>query len=253
LEDTLLAEGKMRETILVAPDGNGPVYRFSEWANAFDGRQQMEDAIAFDLVRYIDAHYRTLGDPADRAIGGNSEGGYGAVDLALHHPDVFGAAVSVGGFFEIESGHPGIFGEGPRSTTYQLYYSPSRYVQTADGAQAAQALRFVIGVGTQDGSLYQDGVNFYHTLSRENVTAQLVSVPGSHTWLVWRGQMAVAFQAFESWRWRRAPGSRRSSLSGWWIWTIWVGAARARLSWPGCCCWWRAPSCAASAMRGCSQ
>ena len=31
--------GKMRETILIGADGNGPVYRFSEWANNFDGRQ----------------------------------------------------------------------------------------------------------------------------------------------------------------------------------------------------------------------
>jgi len=37
--DALMMAGKMRETILIGADGNGPVHRFSEWANSFDGRQ----------------------------------------------------------------------------------------------------------------------------------------------------------------------------------------------------------------------
>jgi enterochelin esterase-like enzyme len=196
IEDALLTESKMREAMLVSPDGNGPVYRSSLWANTFDGRQRMEDAIAFDLVRYIDAHYRTLADPADRAIGGNSDGGYGAINLALHHPEVFGAAASAGGYFEMELGKPGFVGVGSGSAAYQLYNSPSRYVQTPDGAKAAHVLRLVICVATKDG-FYQDGVNFYHILLRANITAQLVTLPGSHVWSVWRSEMAIAFQAFD--------------------------------------------------------
>jgi S-formylglutathione hydrolase FrmB len=37
--DAPMMAGKMRETILIRADGNGPVHRFSEWANGFDGRQ----------------------------------------------------------------------------------------------------------------------------------------------------------------------------------------------------------------------
>jgi S-formylglutathione hydrolase FrmB len=65
----------MRDTILVLPDGNGSITRSSEWANSFDSRQLMEDAIAQDLVAYVDAHFRTLAAPSYRAIGGLSEGG----------------------------------------------------------------------------------------------------------------------------------------------------------------------------------
>jgi putative esterase len=60
-EDALLAAHLIHETIIVAPDGNGPLYKVSAWANSFDGRQRMEDAIATDLVGYVDAHYRARG------------------------------------------------------------------------------------------------------------------------------------------------------------------------------------------------
>src|SRR6185312_464854 len=93
--NVLISTGKMREAILVAPDGNGKVYPVSEWANSFDNRQRMEDSLVNDLVPYIDKHYRTLADPAHRAIAGISDGGFGAVNIALHHPDVFGTALSL--------------------------------------------------------------------------------------------------------------------------------------------------------------
>ena len=61
--------------------------------------QNMEDAIVDDLVPYVDAHYRTIADPANRTLAGISDGGYGAANIALHHPDVFGKVLSLGGFF----------------------------------------------------------------------------------------------------------------------------------------------------------
>ncbi len=68
--DTLIARGKIPELILILPDGNGRPGETSEWGNSFDGRQLMETFVAFDLVRYVDRHYRTLADAAHRAIGG---------------------------------------------------------------------------------------------------------------------------------------------------------------------------------------
>src|SRR5256886_14457119 len=47
--------------------------------------------IARDLVRHVDSTYRTLADRRHRGIAGLSMGGYGAVTIALEHPDVFSA------------------------------------------------------------------------------------------------------------------------------------------------------------------
>jgi S-formylglutathione hydrolase FrmB len=45
---------------------------------------------ARDVVQHVDASFRTLTDPASRAVGGLSMGGHGALQLALTYPGVFG-------------------------------------------------------------------------------------------------------------------------------------------------------------------
>jgi S-formylglutathione hydrolase len=50
-----------------------------------------EDAISKDLVGYVDAAYRTIAKPSSRGIAGHSMGGFGAVNAAMHHPEIFGA------------------------------------------------------------------------------------------------------------------------------------------------------------------
>jgi len=100
--DALIASGKIPELILILPDGNGRPGETSEWGNSFDGGQLMETFVAVDLVRYVDRHYRTLADPAYRGIGGLSMGGFGAMNIAVHHPDIFGFVISLGGYYHAE-------------------------------------------------------------------------------------------------------------------------------------------------------
>ncbi|MBP7779549.1 MAG: esterase family protein [Acidobacteria bacterium] len=51
--------------------------------------------ITTELVPMIDAKLRTFPAPEQRMIFGSSLGGYGAVDLAVAHPDVFGLCASI--------------------------------------------------------------------------------------------------------------------------------------------------------------
>jgi pimeloyl-ACP methyl ester carboxylesterase len=60
-----------------------------------------EDAIATDLVAYVDGAYRTLPTAASRGMAGHSMGGFGALSIAMHHPEVFGAVYAMS---------PGLFG-----------------------------------------------------------------------------------------------------------------------------------------------
>lgn len=50
-----------------------------------------EDYITNELVSYVDSHYRTLAKASARGIAGHSMGGYGALRIALKHPDIFSA------------------------------------------------------------------------------------------------------------------------------------------------------------------
>ena len=48
-----------------------------------------EDYIVFDLVEFIDSAYNTIPSREKRAIMGHSTGAFGAMYLALKHPDVY--------------------------------------------------------------------------------------------------------------------------------------------------------------------
>jgi enterochelin esterase-like enzyme len=78
-----------REAIVVLPDSktahNGSMYSSSMTTGDF------ERFIAEDVVKYIDAHYRTLPNRASRGLVGHSMGGYGASRIGMKHADVFGS------------------------------------------------------------------------------------------------------------------------------------------------------------------
>lgn len=81
------------EAIVVMPNG-ATKYLGSFYLNSsVNGR--WEDYIADDLIAYMDAHYRTLAQPESRGVGGHSMGGFGAITMAMHRPDVFRAAYAI--------------------------------------------------------------------------------------------------------------------------------------------------------------
>jgi len=93
LMDEMIKSGKIREMIVVAPNGWN-AYRGAFYTNsAVNGN--WEDYIYRDLVQNIDANYRTIARPESRGIAGHSMGGYGAVALAMKHPDVFSAVYAL--------------------------------------------------------------------------------------------------------------------------------------------------------------
>ncbi|MCR6482222.1 alpha/beta hydrolase-fold protein [Amycolatopsis sp. OK19-0408] len=53
------------------------------------GGPQLETYLARTVVPAIDQHYRTVADRAHRALGGMSGGGFGALNIGLHHVDEF--------------------------------------------------------------------------------------------------------------------------------------------------------------------
>lgn len=189
------ATGKARQTILVTPDGNGSLYKVSEWANSLNGRQNMEDSIVNDLAPYVDAHYRTLANPENRTLAGISDGGYGAANIALHHPDVFGKVLSLGGFFMADKS--AVFGTGPLNDAFHRFNSPAVYVTTPDGQSAARSITFLIGAATEDRGYYGKDLAFYRQLQRLGAHAELISVVGSHSWQTWGSQFAKALPLLE--------------------------------------------------------
>jgi enterochelin esterase-like enzyme len=57
------------------------------------GGPQLESYLAGTVVPAVDQRYRTLADRAHRALGGMSGGGFGALNIGLHHVDEFATLV----------------------------------------------------------------------------------------------------------------------------------------------------------------
>lgn len=83
----LLSEGQVGPFIVVLPNGGKSFY-----VNSYNGRERYEDFLIQELVPWADRSYRTLRDRRARGVAGDSMGGYGALHLAMRHPDVFGSA-----------------------------------------------------------------------------------------------------------------------------------------------------------------
>lgn len=97
LMDAGIAAGRFREMIIVTP--NEKTNRFGSFYVNSAATGNWEDFTALELVQFIDANYRTVCRPESRAIAGHSMGGYGAVTLAMKHPDIFSIVYALNGGF----------------------------------------------------------------------------------------------------------------------------------------------------------
>ncbi|MFN7120378.1 MAG: alpha/beta hydrolase-fold protein [Saprospiraceae bacterium] len=112
--DSLITTGKIQPAIIVMPDAT-TAYTFSFYANsALLGNY--EDYIAYDLVQYMDANFKTIKDRTGRAVIGFSQGGDGAIQMGLKHADRFSVVAAHGAtpyFEDLKGGIPFVIAENP--------------------------------------------------------------------------------------------------------------------------------------------
>jgi enterochelin esterase-like enzyme len=178
--DTLIALSKILELILILPDGNGRPGQTSEWGNSFDQRQNIETYVAVDLVKYVDTKYRTIADAAYRAIGGLSMGGFGAMNIALHHPEIFGDVIALGGYYRAEGS---IWGG---NAVYIRENSPIDMLPTD---KTTWRLHLYIGAATKDQPYYNYARQFVQELTKLHLPYQFDLQNGYHSWRVWQVQL----------------------------------------------------------------
>jgi enterochelin esterase-like enzyme len=181
LFDTGEAAGLVPETILVMPDGNGHVTAATQWADRFDGRDRIEDAL-LELVDEVDIDFRTIPDPAHRLIGGLSSGAFGAANLAARHPSSFGIAMSFSGYF-VATGP--VFGG---ISSYIRSNSPYYIVQ--DQA-AARSVHYILVVGNRDPYYLKTNRAFSDLLTQLGVSHDFNLVAGGHSADVWQAGLAL--------------------------------------------------------------
>jgi S-formylglutathione hydrolase FrmB len=83
-----VAKYAQKGVILVMPEGNSSYYTNSATVRA----DRYEDYIVKDLVADVEAHFPAASNRDKRIIAGVSMGGYGAIKIALKHPQLFSFA-----------------------------------------------------------------------------------------------------------------------------------------------------------------
>jgi S-formylglutathione hydrolase FrmB len=168
--------------LIVIPDGRDGTYASdTEWADRPHGRYS---SFVLDTVRAVDARWATLPDRHDRAIGGLSEGAYGAMNVALHNLRVFGAVEAWSGYYTQTPTGP--FSGASRAEL--AANSPAEYVPALAAQLRALPLRAFIYGGAQDPDTLQL-VPFATQLRAAGARVVARIYPGRHDWRLWRGQM----------------------------------------------------------------
>ena len=83
-----------------------------------------------DVVEYIDNNYRTIPNNKYRGIAGHSMGGFGALNLAMRHPEVFGSVFAIS---------PGLVGSAGIVDT-QMFDSPAHIKAFVKSIEPIKAL-----------------------------------------------------------------------------------------------------------------
>jgi enterochelin esterase-like enzyme len=85
--DNLIAEGKTKPFIIVMTYG---MTNEVKWGKINEFKiEHFETVLLKELIPYVDANFRTLGDKAHRAMAGLSMGGMETKSITLRNPDVF--------------------------------------------------------------------------------------------------------------------------------------------------------------------
>jgi len=180
--EQLFASG-VKPFVVVAPNGQSSIRPDTEWADAADGKVKLESYIMNNLVPAVEGVNRR--DRAHRAVAGFSMGGFGAMNLGLRHPDVFGLTVSIAGYFQIDDPS----GMGRRDPGWEEANSPERHV----AAGATSRILLVSAADEHDPLIVGEAQRYRRLAEAAGQHPSLVVAPGPHSFDLVIGQLpAVA-------------------------------------------------------------
>jgi enterochelin esterase-like enzyme len=190
IDDALTARRRAQPLILVMPFGSTGTFTDEEWVNGVHPGSGWATFVARDLVRAVDARFRTIRSARGRAIGGLSEGGYGAIDIALHHPHEFSVVESWSGY-ERPDKIRSIFGADLAGLAAN---DPRRLLPRVAPTLRRLGTFLWFYSGSTD-PLHLQNAAFADQLMRLHVPHQYFLVYGGHNWALWRDNARGAYLA----------------------------------------------------------
>jgi enterochelin esterase-like enzyme len=194
----LYASGALRPMLIVIPnlagqnsDGD------TEWANTSRGAYE---TAFLQMMHSVDQTWPTIASRSGRGISGLSMGGYGAVNIALHHLNRFSTVESWSGYFNQTRTGPYV----GASRKLLNATSPAYYVHHLGKQLAANPVHVLLYVSATEG-FADEQPPFVKTLRSLHVPVTARVFKGDHDFDFWSGHMGLAL-AFAG-RWLSGPGS----------------------------------------------
>jgi S-formylglutathione hydrolase FrmB len=203
---------ELGEFVIVTPRGGRTFY-----LNSRDGQYRYGDFLLQEFVPFIENRYRIRAGRASRGVGGFSMGGYGALRLAFHRPDLFGSvathsAAVVAQLPAIETGNSGsgrlrLFAEVFGSPVDRPFWDRNNPLALARSASLA-GMKIYFDCGSQDEYGFDTGAQALHNLLvSRRVTHEFHLYPGGHNWLYFAEYLPASLE-FQSRAFGLVPGTR---------------------------------------------
>jgi putative tributyrin esterase len=205
-----VAQYAANDLMLVMPQGN-----YSYYTNfALRPQERYEDYVVDDLSAEVETRFPARTDRGGRAIVGVSMGGFGAVKLALRHPEKYAFVGALSAAIDVprrpfswrrlnqSRGHREMFG--PDGSESRHKNDPFLLVRAADSGTVPF---FYMTCGRQEGLLAPNR-EFATLLTKYNIRHEFHEVPGGHDWNQWNAQLPALFESLRS-----APTAPKAALS----------------------------------------
>lgn len=193
--DRAIAAREIPPMIIVMPDA-----KMTRYINDYEGKDRYEDMLITEFIPYIDKTYRTRTKKEYRGISGLSMGGYGALIMAMRHPEMFTACAAYSSGVRTDdevlkmskeryersfskmygptaSGEPGL-------TEHYKIYSPLYQVKTLP-EETLKSVRWYLDCGDDD-FLYRGNSALHVGLRERNIPHEYRVRDGGHSWIYWR-------------------------------------------------------------------
>jgi S-formylglutathione hydrolase FrmB len=198
LVEDMRERGELKDFLIASPDGDRGFY-----INSKDGKIRYEDFLVLEFFPFIEKRYRAAPGRANRAITGVSMGGYGALHLAFHHPELF-SSVSAQSAALVEK-LPNVLGNVPSSersralsafgnppdAAFWEKNSPIILARTANLA----GLKIYFDCGDQDDYGFETGATALDkVLTSRHIVHEFHIYPGRHDAVYFAAHIPASFE-----------------------------------------------------------
>ncbi len=193
-----IAQGTIPPMILVMPDA-----KVTWYVNDASGENRYEDMLVKELIPFIDSTYRTRAQKRFRGVAGLSMGGFGALVLAMHYPELFSgcAAFSAAVWTDeqiinlsnYQSFYGNIFGdnlEGEKRINAHWKENHPLYLLETQPTEKLKSVRYLLDCGDDD-FLTIGNAMLHIKMAEKKIPHEYRVRDGAHTWSYWRESLPL--------------------------------------------------------------